>query len=156
MGNTLSKESLPQDAWLQPTDGNGIRHTACRKRGQKGRGPGAVGRTQRHGHSAAPTFHGRVGVGPVGEHHVHIVQLQPLQRCLQTCGRAAQSGAAHALQRTPYPADCSHTFNDVLSGQSPLRLCSERREGAVGAHCRPQHCGAGRVLPTFLPRRSWW
>lgn len=33
----------------------------------------------------APTFHRCVGVGAVGEHHIHVLQLQPLQRCLQTC-----------------------------------------------------------------------
>lgn len=54
------------------------------------------------------TFHGRVGVRAVGEHHVHILQLQPLQGGFQTWGEEA--GGAVTI------------FTDIL-GSSPARAC---------------------------------
>lgn len=49
----------------------------------------------------APTFHRRVGVRAVGKHHVHVLQLQPLQRCLQTCNMdgAVRCVEPHAASR---------------------------------------------------------
>lgn len=47
-----------------------------------------------------PTFHGRVGVRAVGKHHVHVLELQPLQRGLQTWGAAeGRSQTAWAAAR---------------------------------------------------------
>lgn len=102
MGNTLSEESLPQEAWLQPTDGNGIRHTACRKQGKKGRGPGAMGwtpRPQRSTHLPWVCW-GRAGwQTPRPRSPAAAAPATPSD--LQPCSTVR---AARAPRRTPHPA----------------------------------------------------
>lgn len=126
------------------------------------------------GRSAAPrhkpTFHRRVGVGPVGKHHVHVFQLQPLQRCLQTCGtdgavRCAEPCASEAQPGTgassawavpsALPLPSMMCFRDRPLSVSALE--KERWMRAWGESLARAGCSAaGQVLPTFLPRRFWW
>lgn len=93
---------------------------ACEQRPGCPVGPGGS-RRQRE-----PTFHGRVGVWAVGKHHVHVLQLQPLQGGLQTWGEESEGTV---------------TFGTDIPGPSPghRRLREqEKREtrpmapGAVG------------------------
>ena len=44
------------------------------------------------------TFHGCVGVRAVGKHHIHILQLQPLQGSFQTCVGEEQGEGGGELQ----------------------------------------------------------
>ena len=70
-----------------------------------------------------PTFHGRVGVRAVGKHHIHVLQLQPLQRGFQTWGEESEGVVT--------------IFTDT-AGPSPTHLCAA--QGARGPrHPEPSH-----------------
>lgn len=43
------------------------------------------------GITGRPTFHGRVGVWAVGKHHIHVLQLHPLQGSFQSWGKNRRS-----------------------------------------------------------------
>lgn len=86
------------------------------------RGPGG-GSSQRQ-----PTFHGRVGVRAVGKHHVHVLQLQPLQGGLETCGEESEGAVS--------------IFTD-LPGHRGLREQEERE--TRGPWCRELWGGVGHM-----------
>lgn len=99
-----------------------------------------------------PTFHGRVGVRAVGKHHVHVLQLQPLQGGLQTW--AASEGSSRPAWAAPTPAPAPEVEGRGRGGQGGKPMSCAGAWGAWPGFPRPMgwHGGRGRSCGVPAPK----
>ena len=93
--------------------------THCGREGQRGTCSWVSERRQQP--RATLTLHGSVGVRPVGEHHVHVVQLHPLEAAPQSC---RDRGHRDGVQRINIIA-AAHFYCD---GSVPFSRHFDRRQ----------------------------
>lgn len=86
----------------------------------------------RLGLTGPPTFHGRVGVWAVGENHIHIVQLQSLQRSLQSWERSGRGQHCLCLAQGRESEEARTLSRGALGQVRILRRCQDRRHSLKG------------------------
>lgn len=88
--------------------------------------------TNRLGLTGRPTFHGRVGVWAVGENHIHIVQLQSLQRSLQSWERSGRGQHCLCLAQGRESEEARTLSRGALGQVRVLRRCQDSRHSLKG------------------------
>lgn len=86
----------------------------------------------RLGLTGRPTFHGRVGVWAVGENHIHIVQLQSLQRSLQSWERSGRGQHCLCLAQGRESEEARTLSRGALGQVRVLRRCQDSRHSLKG------------------------